>query len=357
MMHDARLMSYGFCPLPNGLNGIQTAVSSFLQTDQILYWFMQMPESAQIQRVGINIVGGQAPIARFQISLRSVNDDGTPGSVLPGVGGSAQKNFVPPAVGYHIETLDHFYNAKWGEFICVELKPNLVTPPPNPPYPPPSFPNGIDVRSNVEGYSSPRLNTPYFSQLNFPATPASVWPIVSLHSATKVYGYPVLGIGSFQVLSPYQRPCLRFLLPDGFGTTFKVAGVRFRDGLPPRPAGDVTLAIWKAGVTGALQSTTFKGDWLSTSVSTQFSASNDIYFFESPTTPLATLDYGTEYFLGYENVVEAAFPALLVSDNALMEAFPGGREVYTAYYDPSGSGSWVRVNTKRLFWDLILADM
>lgn len=347
MMHDAQLLSYGFCPLPNGREGLGLAAPVvFLKTDQIIQWFMQMPEAAQVQRAGFNIaaLSDVTPIAQFQLSLRSVGDNGSPGNVLMGVGGLAQKNFVASSLGFQFFTLDHFYNASWGEFICIELKPNLVTPPPDPP----NFNNGIDVIPNVAGFSSPRINTPYCHQLGFDSDALSKWPIVALQSATKTYGYPVAALAIPQ--EEINRPCMRFKLPSGFGTTFKVAGVRLRMGTP-NAANDFTLAIWKDGTTNPLQQTTpgkFKGGWIG--AGDEQAARGDVYFPES----LATLDYGTEYFLGFEGLSTAALFGVVVADESHMDAFPGGREVYFAHFN---NGSWVRVKTRRLFWDLILAAM
>ena len=109
----------------------------------------------------------------------------------------------------------------------------------------------------------------------------------------------------------------------------------------------MSISIWKDQVTDPLQSVTFKGAWLRAQL-TQ-GAHGDVYFDE-----LVDLYYGDEYFLGFDGGFgNASVTAITVAQNAHLDAFPGGREVYAACY----TTEWVKVMDKRLFWDLILAEM
>jgi len=344
------LIPLGFSPLPVGPEGLGLPLGAFFEPSHVMQWFFQMPEAAQIQKVGVNIkqVYPPSPAQAFQLGLRGVNDDGSAGSTLIGIGGAATRVFTPSATGFQFFMLDHVYNASWGEFICVELKPYFAPPPPPPPQ---SFSNGIDVYGAVAGWSSNRMNTPYYRS-SIPGQEAAKWPIFGVQSAARTYGYPILSLDPLDSTN-YSRAGMRFKLPLGFGpqgsARFKVAAVRFHRGMPVNETSDLELRIWEVvnNVATVKQTATFSH----TSVGAQHAVSEhgDVYF----PTP-ASLKYGTEYYLAFDNAPQASYQAITVADNAHLDAFPGGREVYSVLYD---GATWIRVNTKRLYWDLIVSEM
>lgn len=338
MPYQANLVTFGFCPLPNTLVPMALNRAEFYKSGQSLQWFVQIPETVLIRYVGINISQLHGAPVEFQLSLRAVNNDGTAGAILTGVGGPAKVDFVPSAVGFQFFELEHLYYAAWGQFICVQLEPNVAG----------ATYDGIDVLGSVSGYSNPGMNTPYVRGTNLDGFQfLNTLPIVALASRTELryYGNPLLDVEPLTLPSEASRPATRFRLPGAFGGTFQVAGVRVRFGWPGFAG--TYMSLWKDGVATPLQTTAnFAFQWVGSTAPN--AAHGDMYF----TGTLANLQYGEEYFIGFDSDDASIMNAVSVADNKHLDAYPGGREVHAAYL--SNTGAWVRVPTKRLFMDLIL---
>jgi hypothetical protein len=173
-------------------------------------------------------------------------------------------------------------------------------------------------------------------------------PVWGYKSSTQVFGRPYASAAiATSITTSGQRAAMKFTLPAGWGSTFKVIGARGK----LRGSAFTTsfvFGLWNAAGT-ALQSITLDADLL------RGTASNDLELWFSGT--LATLDFGTTYYIGLESVSSSsvALSCIDVQNADDRDAWPLSTNRCYAVWD--GSDWDAETTTKLPVVDLILSDI
>jgi hypothetical protein len=179
-----------------------------------------------------------------------------------------------------------------------------------------------------------------------------------------------------------ERVAMRFKLPAGLATSFKMAGIRIwasaiaADGTGTK----VKMGLWKHPDILLQEKEIYPGGtWVWGYWELYFGGSSGSGLSggsssssSCPVTP-ATLNYDTVYYVGFEQITQnpptAELPAGLdvltvrEFDSATypyydLDAFPGGREVFAAKYEEVASvWQWTEFQDRRPMIDLVLSDI
>jgi hypothetical protein len=173
-------------------------------------------------------------------------------------------------------------------------------------------------------------------------------PVWGYKSSTQVFGRPYSTVAvASNVTTSGNRAAMKFTLPAGWGSTFKVIGARGKLRSPTTGTSFV-FGLWNAAGT-ALQSITLDSDIQRSGNVT------DMELWFSGT--LATLDFGTTYYIGLESVSSSSVSMVCIDvQNADdRDAWPLSTNRCYAVWD--GSDWDAETTTKLPVVDLILSDI
>lgn len=323
-------------------SGFAPQTHDLSHADDATAWVFQPVPGITITRLGVYIYSGfiVGTSPTYRLSLQSVNSSGEPTGTILGGGSPAsatsQLNDNTGAGGWNWLDLDNSYTPSGGVLIAMVIEYSSGTI------------DGSNYATITHSLEGPQFKLPYSTNNDDGGgwNKYEGWPQFGYGTASAKYGW--LNLNKLTVnlatVSAGHRIALQFELPASrFGATYQVAGFRCAATLPS--SDDIVYAIWNAAGT-VLQSGTIAGG------NAAMAGGGDLvtdFMFETP----ATLNYGTDYYVGFEqdDTETIAFHALLSEASELGTA-PWGP--YASGADDTGSG-W---NASRYvpFVDLLLWD-
>ena len=204
------------------------------------------------------------------------------------------------------------------------------------------------VDGNIGFGTTVPYSTTYASSTWTKGSSAFRCPVWGYKSSTQVFGRPYASAAiATAVTTSGNRVAMKFTLPAGWGSTFKVIGARGKL-RGPATGTSFVFGLWNAAGT-ALQSITLDSDILRSGTQV------DMELWFSGT--LATLDFGTTYYIGLESVSSSsvAISCIDVSNAADRDAWPLGENRCYAVWD--GSDWDAETTTKLPAVELILSDI
>lgn len=336
-------MSIDCMPFWLAPDGEWSFLNYVLNTDTTkITWFFQIPESVTITQLGFKYGARKGSPPTFRISLRQSNPDGT-----PGLTNLATTVFRPPQDDswnktFQWVTLDFPYAAVRGEFLCATLE----------------YASGSISGSNNSSFEYAIANThfsrgwfPYVTLQNGADARSTVAGVFGWRSNSRIYGLPAQTLEFNDVNFPKQAG-LRFLLKNGFGSSYSLAGARFQGRLSQAAGKSFDMVLYNAENV-ELARGTFKSGW-----SSQPLAADCVFEFLFQNLTLPTLDFGTDYFLAFApNEIDTKFNirVIVLPGNVELIALPGAKEFYYAERADS-SQAWDEQKNRRPIVDLIPGD-
>lgn len=326
-------------PIGHGSSQFSLANSFTLDhADDQLEWIVQCSAATTITtllpRYGVRT--GTPP--ELIASIQGVGTDGNPDGTIKGGASPASVAFTPPAdVTWNGTirrlTLANTYACARGEWIAIVI----------------AYSSGTIDGSNSSSFNdvitaSPNSTAPYAIQNNAGArTRGVLTPLVGWASATNTYGVPVetVSVTQFSSDSTPDEYALKFTFDAAYGSTFQVNCVLVSI-RTPAASKSILISLYEG--TTALQTVTWDGDFVPTAASAN--RPNLTVCFDEAT--LATLNFGTTYYLGFAPQETSANFAITVMDMDAagdLTAFPGGTDFYLS--TRSDAGAWSDTTTSR----------
>lgn len=306
-------------------------------------WVFYAQEDATVTHVGFRQgVKTGTPTNGYRMMLQGVSTStGQPDGTDIGGGSPTSATFTPGSDGtWQWIALTNSYAVTRGTAYAIVIE------------------NTGDQSANYISVTTVDANIGFGTGLPYSTTYASsTWtkgssafrcPVWGYKSATQVMGRPYTGVSyASNVTTSGNRAAIKFTLPSGWGSTYKIIGVRGKL-RAPTSGNSCVFGIWNAAGT-ALQSITLDSDVARTTLA------SDLELWFSGT--LATLDFGTTYYLGLESVSSSSVSILGidVQDAADRDAWPLGENRCYAVWD--GSDWDAETTTKLPLVDLILSDI
>lgn len=300
-----------------------------------------------ITQIGLNIITNTNP-PTYQIALEGLDGLGRLDGVIKG-SGNCKKLITPAEITagrINWFTLDQSYTPAKGEIVTVSVK----------------YSTGTVGASNFIALPQATLNDigagfgggwsgNYAAYRATTALPGG-WARVGgtycgYKTATGVFGVPAIGPSSTTING--SEGGIKFALPIGWGSTFKLKGVRF---LYTHAANRLIQAFLYQGggltnKTVLAQSVQLDADDIGTIKSWR-----DFYFTSTP-----TLNFGSTYRIGLvvSSGANATLHGLNFTDVSEMDALPLQRQLTLT--TRTGSGDWTDTATTRLCAELILREI
>lgn len=306
--------------------------------------FVFQPQSADpITHLGFRYGTRTGTPPTYIASLQALTT-GLPNGTILGGGTPASVTFTPPADTSINNTwiwyaLANAYTPATGDRIscCVEYSSGTI-----------DASNFSSFGRRLGGQQSAIVGFPYHV-----TKAASTWAkttsetLFGYRTANGRYG--IIGTGMFatNIATTGQRSTMHFTLPAGHGDTFTVSGAHLQHRIGAT-ATTMRLGIWNAAGT-ELQGTTFTSDEfqrLSDDISTRLLFAG----------ALATLSYGTKYYIGWESISSSSIGlrGMQLAEAADRSAFPNG--VNRGFSSWNGS-AWSDNDTVMPQAELILGDI
>lgn len=342
-MADAKLLRLGR-PFP-AVAPVSPSLQAFTldETTDALEFIFAAPAgvaSTTITRLGFRqgTLTGTAPV--FRVSLQGVDGTGIPDGTIK-ASGSAFFDYTPTSGNnnkWQWVTLGASYAAAPGEILALVIKYQSGT---------------IDASNKCSFTSTLAINSQ-----NFPYVITNAAGVRTKTQGPLVYGFGTTGQAygspldsttntSFNSGSTPDEHACRFLLPTGWGSTYRIRGVGLA--FVTGAAGHVLRVTLYSGTT-VLQQV----DWDTDHATGFANVVADILFDESS---LTDLSYGSVYRLGLapQDTTNQNVGHITVAANADLDAYPGGLEMYTS--TRTDAGAWTDIDTRRLNLDLLLDDL
>lgn len=350
-MADALLGQFGSPFQPAVGSGITTFGNFTLDasTDalELIHALPPGAASYSITRIGVRVgtITGTTPT--YRVSLQGVGTTGNPDGTVKGGGSPASKTFSPSALGWSNNswnwlTLDNAYSGSPGERIATVIDYSSGTV------------DGSNNASFSSNLSTNYVNTqfPYVIQNNAGSRSrvTAGMPVMAWGTSGTAYGYPVASFTaqSYNSGSTPDEYAMLFTLPAGMGDTFKVQAVRVMLGLATGHT--MTVKLYDSDGSTVLQSVDHDTD---------YSAGTSARWLEIPfdESSLSALSFGTAYRVGFvpSSGTNQVIGFMDVSSAADWDAWPGRQAVLTS--TRSDAGAWSDTATRRLFCELVLADV
>lgn len=179
-------------------------------------------------------------------------------------------------------------------------------------------------------------------------------PIFGVQSSTSCYGSTgAFTSGTFTTKSTSttgNRVAMKFTIPSGWCSTFKVLGARFVT-TAPNSTVNYTFGLWDGS--GTVQDT--NASLASNSLMSQGGTSENLELYFADTN-LATLTAGTVYYIGFECVSSNSvkLQTLDHTNASDLACWPLGTN---AYYSAWNGATWSDTTTTRPYVELILGDI
>lgn len=321
-----------------------TAFALNASTDAV-EWVCHPTEAATLTRIGVRLGAITGTTPTYRVSLQGVGTTGNPDGTIKGATNNALKTFSPSGLGWGAGswnwlTLDESYTCARGEDLAVVI----------------DYSSGTVDGSNFASFTT-SIGTcsasahPYaiHNDAGSRTRQGNVIPCFGYGSAGKAFGNPLETIttAAFGSTSTPDEYAMMFTLPSGWGSTFKVAGVRIAAGL--NAGKTVTFTLYDSDGTTALQTVTHDTDYV---VSTGIRYI-DIYFDE---VTLSDLNFGAAYRVSMtaSDATTHSIVTLDMDAAADWDAWPGA-QVF-ALSTRTDAGAWTNDATRRPIMELILAD-
>lgn len=312
------------------------------ETGDFCGWAIQAPEACTITKVGFRYRDNINTPPEYKIGIQLLNSSGLPdGSYV------ASALFTPPADNTWDNTvqwitLDAGYAVTRGQFFSIVIEATSV-----------SGSNYSGFSTGVQNIFGVRYAFPHALEKNTGGSwsRTNVFPLWGYQSATKTYGtlFQTFVQTQFNANSTPDEYGMKFTLDAGYGTSFKVVGVRAIV-TTPAAGSSVKLALYNG--TTELQAITFDSDICNGA--TQPARMLEMYFDEAT---LETLSFGTTYrvaFASQDNSTAMALACITVPTSTDFTAFAGGTDF--ALSTRTDAGAWTDTATSRPFIELLIED-
>jgi hypothetical protein len=311
----------------------------------------QVPEDATITHLGFRYGARTGTPPTYRISLQSLDaTTGFPDTTVLGGASPASGTFTPPADAtwngtWQWVALDNSYAAVRGQVLAMVIDHSSGT---------------IDA-SNRSSYTFEVSNANWYGAGVW-TFPYNVWdqgagyakrtghPIFGVRTASARYGFPLESFyDTLSAATNGHRQAMKFTLPAGWGSTFKVVGVRGHFRLAHSVTSAAKIALWSAS--SELQAISIDSDNVSSATSQIGMA--EFYFDEAS---LTELSFGTTYYIGVEvtNTIACELRGIQLDSADDLSAYPGGDQFYFSSYNGS---AWSDDQTVRPLCELILDDI
>lgn len=314
-------------------------------TDQVEFIF-QAHDAISLARGAFRYGTRTGTPPTYIISIQGVDGSGNPDGTVKGGGSAVSKTFTPPADTtwnslVKWQTFDNAYTTTRGEWLAMVI----------------AYSSGSVDASNLSTFTVDTSNlgglsaSPYVISNNAGSRSRNNngQPIFGYGTSGAAYGWPIQAevAQNFTSTSEYGNV---FTFPAGWGTSFKIVGVRIL-GSPPT-ASSYTLNLYDGGAAGnttVLQNVTVDGDYTASGNRPQI-----IYFDEST---LSTLLFGNAYRLSLvgTGAVSSTIRGMDVAANGDLNAFGVGG--INNYSSTRSGGNWTDTNTRRFHIEPIVADI
>lgn len=281
----------------------------------------------------------------YVMTLEGIDASGLPDGADIGGGSPTAVTFTPPADAsidgiWQWKTLTNAYTPSRGQFLAGTIRYSSGTI------------DGSNNSSFTRSLANLQITTrglPYHLGLAGTWTKQATPAVFGYRTASGRYG--VIGISGYATVTANTAGHMSgmfFTLSSDWGDTFKVAGIRMIGKLGAA-GGSCKVGIWNTAGT-LLQSVTLDGDATGANGASSDTQS-DIYFSDAT---LATLSYGTKYYVGIEVVSGTCSVAgVNLTEAEDRSAWPNGVNRGLVTYN----GSYTETTTTLPLIDLILADI
>lgn len=280
----------------------------------------------------------------YSIRLESVDGSGMPDGADVGGGAPTAKTFTPPADATWDGTwrwvqLTNAFTPSRGQLFASTIRYSSGTV---------DGSNNSSFTTALSGFKSAR-GFPYANTLT-----AGTWAITNngvcfgYRTASGRYGYISTGLYATTTSTSGNRSAMHFTLPSGWGATYQLAfpAMYCRCGATGTSC---KIGLW-AGDGSVLQEITVDAD----TIDGPNTWRSQEFFFDEAT--LATLDFGTKYYLGVESVSSSTvgIRGWQLAEAEDRSAFPNGVNRGLATWNGS---AWTEDNTVMPICELGLADI
>jgi hypothetical protein len=277
--------------------------------------FFMVPEDVTITHLGASYFARSGAPPTQRISLRQPTADG-----LFDATPIASRTFTPPADTSWDGTFQWYelvnpYPAERGERLAMVLE----------------YISGAVSNSNRSRYFTSIGNSrgssghfPYGITNNGSQVKSGHMPVFGYKSSSRSYGLPLKSISELQINSPAQAG-LRFLLDQGFGSSFRLLGCSWVGRIAGSAGQSIDLILYDASGDEVHRLTR---DCDHTAGTTTSDKLHDMYFDDGV---LEELDFGQEYFLVLEPSGASTNTQLRtfdVEEDGDMSALRGGSGMY-----------------------------
>lgn len=309
-------------------------------------WGFQAYSADPITHVGVRYGARTGTPPTYIASLQGLNTSGLIDGTVKGGGSPASVTFTPPADTsidglWQWYTLANSYTPTRGEFLAVAIEYSSGTI------------NGSNCSSftrsitGVMGSTSPTVGFPSV-QTKTGGTWAknNLAPLFGYRTASGRYGGIAQSTYTTNIGTSGQRSAMKFNLPSGWGNTYQLSGAMCCCRVA---SGSMIFGLWNSAGT-QLASATVDVDYF-TSTFTDLSCK---FLFSNSTLP--TLDFGTDYYIGWESVSSSSvgLRGFVLADAADRSAFPNGTNRCFSSWNGS---AWSDTTTIMPMCSLIFADI
>ncbi len=345
-MADALRLSLGL-PFSSQGAGAGTLITTPMNASTVsIAWAFQAETANAITWGGFrrNASAGTPPT--YRLSLQGADASGNPDGTIK-ASGNCFATFTGGSLvtGFNRINMGASYTPTRGEKLCWVLEYSSGT---------------IDGSNNITVSTSSLSNAGRSGKFPAISTGASgVYTRVNAaplfgygtSTSTEVYGWP-LGNAATQTINSgaTAEAGMRFSLPSGWGSTYKVAGVRFSMGTTI-VAKTITAKLYTGG--GASDTTVLQDVDLDTDLYITTAGWQEWWFDE---TTLSALNFGDTYRVAIStpDASNQIINGMTVTSADDMNAFQLGANFYLT---TRSGGNWTDTTTTRLFGELILADI
>jgi hypothetical protein len=316
-------------------------------------WVFQLPEAVTINALFFNCFSVTAPPV-YSLSVQGVDlTTGFPDGTIKGGGSPVSGTFTPTITPTFVSTANNYAGTR-GEFIAIvgEYSSGTI-----------GASNTCSIRYNSSFFGAPGIAAA--GLINTTGT----WVKSATHgcffgfrtTSGATYGLPIAA-PTARTSSATAEVGVKFRFNSGMGTTGKLAGVRWRGG--SWPTGNTVWVTLYNGTT-VLQQVGLSSD-LALAVN---SASHNNNWAIFPDATLATLDFGSYYYIGICGTAArtSALQTFDVPTAADLSAFTGSSDAFyanrtlgtavTSGAGPtSGDASWTDTPTSRPFVYPVFSD-
>jgi hypothetical protein len=280
----------------------------------------------------------------YKVSLQGVDGSGVPDGTIKASGNAFAT--ITPTLSSGWLSLGSSYTPSPGEWLSIVTEYSSGT---------------IGASNNAAFVSSSSAwpsHVPYFYSVQggVRGTRSTTHPIYGFATASKSFGLPLSGTSSATTISRDTTPDeigLKFTLPAGWGHSYKVAGLEGLWRYQNSTGTIATLTLYDAS-DNVLQQVDIDAEYLNTGSTHRRTTS---YFDEAT---LSALKFGSTYRLTLKptsasNTPQLSYASVDVLRSQDQYAFDSGDLL--CFTQRTDGGAWTDTTTKRLYWNLILADV